>query len=180
MSSERDHQQLQKQQHREQDQIEWRRSQVLELSSQGQTERQIATILRVGKTTVHKDLAYLSSQAKESLKTHIENRLPEEYQKCMVGINQVLNMAWSIVNKSVGVDDKIRLQALALINDCNKYKMDLTTNGVVVTDAIKCVQSQVDHLSKTEKSLLQDIKENSEVQKGERKESGEETYNGIF
>jgi DNA-binding NarL/FixJ family response regulator len=59
MSSERDHQQLLKQQHREQDQ-EWRRSQVLELSSQGQTERQIATVLQVGKTTVHKDLAYLS------------------------------------------------------------------------------------------------------------------------
>ena len=63
--SERNHQQLQKQQHREQDQIEWRRSQVLELSSQGQTERQIATVLQVGKTTVHKDLAYLSRQAKE-------------------------------------------------------------------------------------------------------------------
>ena len=61
----------------------------------------------------------------------------------MVGINQVLNIAWSIVNKSAGgVDDKTRLQALALINDCNKYKMELTTNGVVITDAIKFVQSQ--------------------------------------
>jgi hypothetical protein len=55
-------------------------------------------------------------------------------------------MAWSIVNKSV-VDDKTRLQALALINDCNKYKMDLTTNGVVVTDAIKYVQGKMDHLN---------------------------------
>jgi hypothetical protein len=137
--------------------IEWRRSQVLELSSQGQTERQIATVLQVGKTTVHKDLAYLSRQAKENLKTHIQDKLPEEYQKCMVGINQVLNMAWSIVNKSV-VDDKTRLQALALINDCNKYKMDLTTNGVVITDAIKYVQGKMDHLNKTEKALLQDIK----------------------
>jgi hypothetical protein len=175
MSSERDHQQLQKQQHREQDQIEWRRSQVLELSSQGQTERQIATILRVGKTTVHKDLAYLIRQAKENLKTHVENRLPEEYQKCMVGINQVLNMAWSIVNKSVGIDDKIRLQALALINDCNKYKMDLTTNGVVITDAIKYVQSKMDHLNKTEKALQdREEKEESEEQKEEK------THNGIF
>jgi hypothetical protein len=67
----------------------------------------------------------------------------------MVGINQVLNMAWSIVNKSAGVDDKTRLQALALINDCNKYKMDLTTNGVVITDAIKYVQGKMDHLNKT-------------------------------
>jgi FixJ family two-component response regulator len=80
LSSGRDHKQQQQQRNREQDQIEWRRSQVLELSSQGQTERQIATVLQVGKTTVHKDLAYLSSQAKENLKTHIQDKLPEEYQ----------------------------------------------------------------------------------------------------
>jgi hypothetical protein len=29
------------------------------------------------------------------------------------------------------------LQALSLINDCYKYIMDLTTNGIVVTHAIK-------------------------------------------
>jgi hypothetical protein len=34
--------------------------------------------------------------------------------------------------------------------------MDLTTNGVVITDAIKYVQSQIAHLNKTEKILLQD------------------------
>ena len=191
MSSERDHQQLQKQQHREQDQIEWRRSQVLELSSQGQTERQIATILRVGKTTVHKDLAYLIRQAKENLKTHVENRLPEEYQKCMVGINQVLNMAWSIVNKSVGIDDKIRLQALALINDCNKYKMDLTTNGVVITDAIKFVQTNKEELtiSKKEDNGNKEAEEpdygedKDQLEEEQEKETGElkeETTNQVF
>jgi hypothetical protein len=133
LSLQRDQQQQQqKQRNREYDQIEWRRCQVLELSSQGQTERQIATVLQVGKTTVHKDLTYLSRQARESLRTHVQDKLPEEYQKCMVGINQVLNMAWSIVNKSL-VDDKTRLQALALINDCNKYKMDLTTGHHVTT-----------------------------------------------
>ena len=36
-------------------------------------------------------------------------------------------------------DNKTVLQALALVNDCNKYKMDLTTNGVMITDAIKLV-----------------------------------------
>ena len=42
-----------------------------------------------------------------------------------------------LVHVSKTVDNKTRLQALTLINDCNKYKIDLTTNGVVVTDAIK-------------------------------------------
>ena len=44
-------------------------------------------------------------------------------------------------------DNKIVLQALALINDCNKYKMDLTTNGVVITDAIKFVQTNKEKLT---------------------------------
>jgi hypothetical protein len=39
------------------------------------------------------------------------------------------------------------LQALALINDCNKYKMDLTTNGVVITDAITFVQTTKERLT---------------------------------
>ena len=83
---------------------------------------------------------------------HIQDKLPEEYQNCMVGINQVLKICWEIVinpgmyNNNSGqtvtmTDNKTVLQALALINDCNKYKMDLTTNGVVITDAIKFVQT---------------------------------------
>jgi hypothetical protein len=44
-------------------------------------------------------------------------------------------------------DNKTVLQALALINDCNKYKMDLTTNGVVITDAIKFVQTNKEKLT---------------------------------
>ena len=42
--------------------------------------------------------------------------------------------------------------------------MDLTTNGVVITDAIKHVQGQMDHLNKSEKVLLQVIKEKNEEQ----------------
>jgi hypothetical protein len=44
-------------------------------------------------------------------------------------------------------DNKIVLQALGLINDCNKYIMDLTTNGVVITDAIKFVQTNKEKLT---------------------------------
>ena len=95
---------------------------------------------------------------------HIQDKLPEEYQNCMVGINQVLKICWEIVNKSRNMDNdngngqtvtmtdnKTVLQALALINDCNKYKMDLTTNGVVITDAIKFVQTNKEKLTMSTK-----------------------------
>ena len=80
-----------------------------------------------------------------------------------------------------------RLQALALVSDSYKYLMDLTTNGVVITDAIKYVQCKMDNLSTQEKKLLQDIKpkqqEEEEKENGETNEEpaqAETTTNGVF
>ena len=146
----------------QQQQIDWRRVKVLELSSQGYSQIEIAKNLQIDKSVVSRDMSFLRQQAQENLKLHIQNKLPEEYQNCMTGINQVLKICWEIVNKSRNVsnddnnsqtvtmtDNKTVLQALALINDCNKYKMDLTTNGVVITDATKFVQTNKEKLTAT-------------------------------
>ena len=149
------------------------------LSSQGRTERNIAAILQIGKTTVDRDLVYLRKRAQENLKSHIQERLPEQYQKCMIGLNQVLKMGWDIVHNDFSTAAN-RLQALALINDSYKYVMDLTTNGVVVTDAIKYVQGQMNHLNKTEKALLQDIKQNEDKPEQEEDVEAAENYQWDF
>jgi hypothetical protein len=60
--------------------------------------------------------------------------------------------------------------------------MELATNGVVITDAIKYVNGKLDHLNKQEKEILQDIKgdtEDEDTTKGEGLEE-QETHNGIF
>jgi hypothetical protein len=129
-------------------------------------------------TTVHRDLAFLRKQAQENLKSHIQEKLPHHYQKCMTGLNQVLKIGWNIVNTDSSTAAN-RLQALALINDSYKYLRDLTTNGVVITDAMKYVQGQMDHLNTTEKKLLKDIK----PKEGEAEEEDleqQKTSNGIF
>ena len=74
----------------------------------------------------------------------------------MTGINRILMLTWEIAEKPT--EDKTKLQAFAQLNEGYKFKMDLTTNGVVVTDAIKYVQSKMDHLNETEKEPLQDVK----------------------
>jgi hypothetical protein len=189
----------------QQQQIDWRRAKVLELSSQGYSQIEIATDLQIDKSVICRDLAYLRQQANENLKTHINDKLPEEYQNCMVGINQVLKICWEIVNKSRNVnndnvngqtvtttDNKTVLQALALINDCNKYKMDLTTNGVVITDAIKFVQTNKEKLTTMSGKEDNDGKESKEpdydedkdqleeVQEEEAGEIDKETTNQVF
>jgi hypothetical protein len=78
-------------------------------------------------------------------------------------MNQVLKLSWQIANNNTSRqndqnhndyinaittgDDRTRLQALSLINDCYKYIMDLTTNGVVITDAIKFIQTNKERLT---------------------------------
>jgi predicted transcriptional regulator len=181
--------------------LEWRRSKVLELSSQGRSQPEIARILQISQPTVNRDISYLRGRARQNLEKHIQDKLPEEYQNCITGINQVLKICWDIVNKSRNTnnndndgqtvttmtDNKTVLQALALINDCNKYKMDLTTNGVVITDAIKFVQTNKEKLTMSAKEDDKESKEPDydeeqvEEKRGEETEDlKEETTNQVF
>ena len=86
-------------------QVQWRRAKVLELSSQGYTQSEISKSLQVDESVISRDKAYLRQGAQENLKTHIQDKLPEEYQNCMTGINQVLKICWEIVNKSRNVNN---------------------------------------------------------------------------
>ena len=156
-------------------QIEWRRDRVLELSSQGFSQSDIATVLQVDKSIISRDVAYLRHQAQENLQKHIHETVPEEYQKCMVGMKRNLKQTLEIAETAA--DPKTKLQARAIANDCYKYIMNLTTNGVVITDALKYVQGKLDHLNNQEKKLLQDIKEDTEA---EAEEELQKTTNGIF
>ncbi|CAN5240399.1 hypothetical protein BH18THE2_BH18THE2_41470 [soil metagenome] len=168
----------------------------LELSSQGNTQSDIAKTLHVGEATISRDISYIRQQAQKNLKSHIQDKLPEEYQNCMVGINQVLKICWEIVNKSRNInndndndqtvtmtDNKTLLQALALINDCNKYKMELTTNGVVITDAIKFVQTNKEKLMSKEeddkKSNEPDCDEDKDQLEEKQEESNLDRYKTI-
>jgi hypothetical protein len=60
----------------------------------------ISTVLNVNKSIISKDMAHLRKQSRENLQKHIHQTIPEEYQKAMTGINQVLRMCWSIVSKN--------------------------------------------------------------------------------
>jgi Trp operon repressor len=72
-------------QEKEGSRIDWRRSKVQELSSQGHPQREMAHILQVSSGTVNRDLSYLIQQAKHNIRRYIDERLPEEYEKCLVG-----------------------------------------------------------------------------------------------
>jgi hypothetical protein len=119
-------------------------------------------------------------------------------------MNQVLKLSWQIANNNTPKqngqdhndnintittgDDRIRLQALSLINDCYKYIMDLTTNGVVITDAIKFVQTNKEKLTAmsskedngSKESEEPDYDEDKDQLEEEQEEETGETTNQVF
>jgi len=88
--------------------LEWRRDKVQELSSKGHSQREIAKILQVGLGSVNRDLTFIRQQAKNNIKKYIDERLPEEYEKCMVGLNSILREAWAASQQTEDRREKIQ------------------------------------------------------------------------
>jgi IS30 family transposase len=107
---------------KEKDRIEWRRGKVQELCSQGCSQREIAQILQVSNGTVNRDLSVLRQQAKTNIKRYIDERLPEEYEKCMVGLTAILREAWSTSQQTENKREKIQALSLA-INSPNFFNL---------------------------------------------------------
>jgi predicted transcriptional regulator len=147
---------------KERDRIDWRRSKVQELSSQGHSQREIAQILQVSNGTVNKDLFILRQQAKENIKKYIDERLPEEYEKCLVGLNAITKEAW--ITAANTEDKREKIQALSLAKECYSMKLDLLTNATVVDDAIRFVSSN------KFKDNLRSSRDNDEVDKEKSEE----------
>jgi hypothetical protein len=83
----------------------------------------------------------LRQQAKENIARYVDERLPEEYEKCLVGLNSILKEAWNMSQTDDSVkSDKIK--ALALAKECYVMKLELLTNATVVDDAIRFVASR--------------------------------------
>ena len=118
-------------------QIEWRRSQVLELSSKGYSQSEIARTLQIDRSIISRDVAILREQSKQNIQKYIDERLPEEYEKCLVGISSILKEAWNTANSPEEGKDK--LHALSLAKDCYSMKLELLTNATIVEDALKFV-----------------------------------------
>ncbi|MFL6411387.1 MAG: hypothetical protein ACJ71K_09115 [Nitrososphaeraceae archaeon] len=152
---------------KERDRIDWRRSKVQQLSSQGHSQREIAQILQVSNGTVNRDLSILRHQAKHNIRKYIDERLPEEYEKCMVGLNAITREAWNTAQDTE--DKREKIQALSLAKECYSMKLDLLTNATVVDDAIRFIS----HKSKDKEKL----KSSSNDNEGDKeKESSEPDY----
>jgi len=100
------------------EEMQWRRSKVLELKSQGLDQREIAQILQVTPATITFDLQYLRNEAKESIKDYTTKQLPLQYKTPIVATQNAIREFWSISQKAH--DNKEKMQALEHYLECHR------------------------------------------------------------
>ena len=139
------------------EQLQWRRDKIQELCSKGYNQRGISQILQIGLATVNRDIMYLRNQAKANIRRYIDERLPEEYEKCLVGLNAITKEAWNTAQQTE--DKREKIQALSLVKECYGMKLELLTNATVVDDAIRFVASSKQKGYHQQQQILSEGKE---------------------
>jgi predicted transcriptional regulator len=153
-------------QQQQQQQILWRRAKVMELSSQGYSQVEISKTLQISEPTISRDIDYLRSQSKQKIRKYIDETLPEEYEKCLVGITSILREAWN-TSQNTEINKREKIQALSLAKECYSTKLELLTNAKVVDDAMRFVSDYSNKnnnkhsISKQEENDSQESKEPS-------------------
>jgi predicted transcriptional regulator len=138
--------------------ITWRRNKVQELSIKGFSQAEISRMLQISEPTISRDIDYLKQQANETIKNHIQKKLPYEYSKCISGLEEIIKESWIIATKADQSNDiKNKLQSLALAKDTYNTKMDLLTNASLLTDSIKFVEQSKQNLSNKKENIDQSI-----------------------
>jgi len=105
-------------------------------------------------------MSYLRQQAKSNIKRYIDERLPEEYEKCLVGLTAITKEAWNTAHSAE--DKREKIQALSLAKECYSMKLDLLTNATVVDDAIRFVSQKSKDKEKMESPDSNDKEESND------------------
>jgi DNA-directed RNA polymerase specialized sigma24 family protein len=69
------------------EQLEWRRSKVVEMRARGLSYAEIAQQLEVSRASIGSDVQYLREQAKGTIKEYVTEYLPEQYQVCLTALD---------------------------------------------------------------------------------------------
>ena len=122
------------------EQLQWRRSKVIEMRSRGLNQIEIAHELQVSKASISSDMQYLRNQAKESIKEYVTEHLPEQYQICLTALDSIIKHAFEILQTSH--DNREKLQAMQLFKDTHLVKLELLSNATTIDSALNYIRDK--------------------------------------
>ena len=101
--------------------------------------------MQIALGTVNRDLHILKNLAKANISKYINETLPLEYEKCMIGLNAILVKTWDISN-APEASERDKLQALSISMQAYDMKLDLLSNATVIERAVNFVEKHSIHL----------------------------------
>jgi hypothetical protein len=122
------------------DQLEWRRSKVVEMRARGLSYAEIAQQLQVSRASIGSDVQYLREQAKGTIKEYVTEHLPEQYQVCLSALDTILKHAYEILETSD--DNREKLQAMELFKDTHLVKLELLSNATTIDSALNYIRNK--------------------------------------
>ena len=134
-------------QEKEQEAIEWRRSQVISLRAKGYNQTTIAKKVGFSEPTISKDIAWINEQAQNNLKTHLETRLIIETEKIISGLEEILLDTWKDLDnneRTLSLRDK--LSCRSLLKELYQTKLNILTSAPVIQRGLNYVQMYKDKL----------------------------------
>lgn len=143
-----------------QKEVLWRRDKVLELASDGYSEREIATQLKISDTTIHRDLTELKHQAREHIHKYITNQVPWEYKKTLAGLEGIIKYMSSIMSDD-NRETKERMGAASIKMQAYNMKMEMVSGANLVEEAIELVGRYQGYTTQTDKVLIDDPKQST-------------------
>ena len=100
------------------EEIEWRRSKIIELKSQGLDQREIAQILKVSPASISYDIQCMRKEASENVKDYTVKQLPLQFKICVVATQNAMKQFWNISQNAH--DNKEKMQALENYVKCHR------------------------------------------------------------
>ena len=134
--------------------IAWRRNQVLSMLADGMTQTDIADKLKVADSTIHEDITYLRTTAKDRLREHIEEQLPFAIQQCLIRLQKSLHET-VVLREKLKDEPRLQLQATQIIDDIAIKMVDITAH-------IEPVNNLLSHIIKKTEKQVNDLKKQIE------------------
>ena len=143
------------------EQLQWRRSKVIEMRSRGLNQIEIAHELQVSKASISSDMQYLRKQAKESIKEYVTEHLPEQYQICLAALDSIIKHTFEILQTSE--DNREKLQAMELFKDTHLVKLELLSNATTIDSALNYIRDKQQSQQQQQLVALQTMTNQSQV-----------------
>jgi predicted transcriptional regulator len=122
------------------EQLEWRRSKVVELRARGLSQTEIAAELQVSKASISLDTQYLRNQAKESIKEYVTEHYQSSTRYVLARWIPYSNMHLKYCREAH--DNREKVAALELFKDTHLVKLELLSNATTIYHALEYIRSK--------------------------------------